>query len=91
MPHPVHDNPKAKRVEVRSRSARQSVSRLRAMLMPASTASRKDGSGRSVDKDLYICRRKELKRFRRFAIAPAGAEELNKDRGFLKVGGVFDR
>ena len=48
-------------------------------------------SGEAVDKDLYDLPPKELKKIPTVCGSLRQAlEELNKDRGFLKVGGVFD-
>jgi glutamine synthetase len=47
--------------------------------------------GEAVDKDLYDLPPKELKKIPTVCGSLRQAlEELNKDRGFLKVGGVFD-
>jgi len=90
---PYTTNPKAKRVEVRFPDPLANPY----LAFAAMTMAGLDGvksklnPGEAVDKDLYDLPPKELKKIPTVCGSLRQAiEELNKDRGFLTAGGVFD-
>ena len=91
---PYTESPKAKRVEVRFPDPLANpVSRLSPRCAwPASTASRTSSiPGAAMDKDLYDLPPAELKQIPTVCGSLRQAlAELDKDRAFLKNGGVFD-
>ena len=87
------NNPKAKRLEFRVPDPSSNpYLAFSAMLMAGLDGIKnKLDPGEAVDKDLYDLPPKELKKIPTVCGSLRQAlEELNKDRGFLKVGGVFD-
>jgi glutamine synthetase len=90
---PYTTNPKAKRVEVRFPDPLANpYLGFAAMLMAGLDGIKnKLDPGPAIDKDLYDLPPKELKKIPTVCGSLRQAlEELNKDRGFLKTGGVFD-
>jgi len=90
---PYTTNPKAKRVEVRFPDPLANPYLAFAAMLMAGLDGIKNklDPGEAVDKDLYDLPPKELKKIPTVCGSLRQAlEELNKDRGFLKVGGVFD-
>src|ERR1700678_259919 len=90
---PYTSNPKAKRVEVRfpDPTANPYLA-FSAMLMAGLDGIKnKLDPGEAIDKDLYDLPPKELKKIPTVCGSLRQAlDELNKDRAFLKSGGVFD-
>jgi glutamine synthetase len=90
---PYTTNPKAKRVEVRFPDPLANPYLAFAAMLMAGLDGIKNKlhPGEAVDKDLYDLPPKELKKIPTVCGSLRQAlEELNKDRGFLKTGGVFD-
>jgi glutamine synthetase len=90
---PYTTNPKAKRVEVRFPDPLANpYLGFAAMLMAGLDGIKnKLDPGEAIDKDLYDLPPKELKKIPTVCGSLRQAlEELNKDRAFLKTGGVFD-
>ena len=90
---PYTTNPKAKRVEVRFPDPLANpYLAFSAMLMAGLDGIKnKLHPGEAIDKDLYDLPPKELKKIPTVCGSLRQAlEELNKDRGFLTTGGVFD-
>ena len=90
---PYTTNPKAKRVEVRFPDPLANPYLAFAAMLMAGLDGMKNklDPGEAIDKDLYDLPPKELKKIPTVCGSLRQAlEELNKDRGFLKAGGVFD-
>ena len=90
---PYTTNPKAKRVEVRFPDPLANpYLGFAAMLMAGLDGIKnKLDPGEAIDKDLYDLPPEELKKIPTVCGSLRQAlDELNKDRGFLKAGGVFD-
>jgi glutamine synthetase len=90
---PYTTNPKAKRVEVRFPDPLANPYLAFAAMLMAGLDGIKNKlhPGDAIDKDLYDLPPKELKKIPTVCGSLRQAlEELSKDRGFLKVGGVFD-
>ncbi len=90
---PYTTNPKAKRVEVRfpDASANPYLAFSALLMAGMDGIKNKIHPGDPMDKDLYDLPPEELKGIPTVCGSLRQAlEELNKDRGFLKAGGVFD-
>ena len=90
---PYTTNPKAKRVEVRFPDPLANPYLAFAAMLMAGLDGIKNklDPGEAIDKDLYDLPPKELKKIPTVCGSLRQAlEELNKDRTFLKAGGVFD-
>src|ERR1700735_5436109 len=90
---PYTTNPKAKRVEVRFPDPLANPYLAFAAMLMAGLDGIKNklDPGEAIDKDLYDLPPAELKKIPTVCGSLRQAlEELNKDRGFLKAGGVFD-
>jgi len=90
---PYTTNPKAKRVEVRFPDPLANPYLAFAAMLMAGLDGIKNklDPGEAIDKDLYDLPPKELKKIPTVCGSLRQAlEELNKDRVFLKAGGVFD-
>src|SRR6201995_3139776 len=90
---PYTTNPKAKRVEVRFPDplANPYLGYAAMLMAGLDGIKNKMDPGPAMDKDLYDLPPRELKKIPTVCGSLRQAlEELNKDRSFLKVGGVFD-
>jgi hypothetical protein len=92
LPIPWTTSPKAKRVEVASRPDRQPYLAFAALLMAGLDGiQNKIDPGQAMDKDLYDLPPRELKKIPTVCGSLREAlASLDKDRAFLKAGGVFN-